>query len=76
MFLNHRGQCKFELRLAPVIRGKIEPQKIRLKIFLDFSIIIGFKIFYSVNIPFLIILSKILAQAISRAFLVAMDIVD
>jgi len=31
---------------------------------------------YSVKIPFLIILSKILAQAMSSAFLVAIDIVD
>jgi hypothetical protein len=35
-----------------------------------------FQINYSVKIPFLIILSKILAQAISRAFLVAIDMVD
>jgi hypothetical protein len=36
----------------------------------------NYDVSYLVKIPFLIILSKILAQAISRAFLVAIDIVD
>ena len=41
-----------------------------------FKVCLTIYVFYFMNICFLIILSKILAQAISNAFFVAIDIVD